>query len=101
MKGTILTTIYFFSILWVAGQDLSIRMKDLDHVYTGIWWYASYPNQYGGDGSKSSEQAGKILIGSTVDQLVDLIRKVKADTIVPGLQEQFFKESENPLKTKQ
>ncbi len=83
-----------------SGKDQK-RMKDLDHVYTGIWWYASYPNQYGGDGSKSSNKPGKILIGSTVDQLVDLIRKVKADNIVPGLQEQFFKESENPLKTKQ
>jgi creatinine amidohydrolase len=42
-----------------------------------------------------------MMIESTVSQLVDLIKKVKADTIVPGLQEQFFKESENPLKTKQ
>jgi hypothetical protein len=30
-----------------------------------------------------------------------MIKEVKADKAVPELQNQFFKESENPLKTKQ
>lgn len=83
-----------------SGVDLE-RMKQLDFVYTGIWWYASYPNHYGGDGSKSNAQAGELLINETVSQLVKMIQQVKADKTVPELQNQFFKEAENPLKTKQ
>lgn len=83
-----------------SGKDLE-RMKNLPFVYTGIWWYASYPNHYGGDGSKSNAEAGKLYINETVGQLVEMIKAVKADTIVPSLQNLFFDQSENPLKTKQ
>jgi len=83
-----------------SGVDLE-RMKELQHVYTGIWWYASYPNHYGGNGSKSNAKAGELLINETVSQLVKMIQQVKADKTVPELQNQFFKEAENPLKTKQ
>lgn len=87
-----------------SGQQSGVnqeRMKEMDYVYTGIWWYASYPNHYGGDGSKSKAQAGELLINETVSQLVKMIKQVKADKTVPELQNQFFKEAENPLKTKQ
>lgn len=77
------------------------RMKNLPYVYSGIWWYASYPNHYGGDGSKANAQAGELLINSTVDQLVKMIQSVKKDEVVPTLQKEFFDKSENPLKTKQ
>jgi len=83
-----------------SGVDQE-RMKELQYIYTGIWWYASYPNHYGGDGSKSNAEAGELLINETVNQLVKIIKQVKADKVVPELQNQFFKESENPLKTKQ
>jgi creatinine amidohydrolase len=83
-----------------SGVDQD-RLKHLKYVYTGIWWYASYPNHYGGDGSKSKAEAGEILINETVKQLVDMIKMVKADTVVPQLQNQYFKESQQPLKTKQ
>jgi len=87
-----------------AGQQSGVnqeRMKELEYIYTGIWWYASYPNHYGGDGSKSTAQAGELMINETVNQLVKMIKQVKADKTVPELQNQFFKEAENPLKTKQ
>lgn len=87
-----------------SGQQSGVdqkRMKHLEYVYTGIWWYASFPNHYGGDGAKANAEAGELLINETVDQLVKMIRQVKADDVVPELQEQFFNESQNPLKTKQ
>ena len=87
-----------------AGQQSGVdqeRMKELQYIYSGIWWYASFPNHYGGDGSKSNAQAGELLINETVSQLVKMVKQVKADKIVPELQNQFFKEAENPLKTKQ
>jgi creatinine amidohydrolase len=83
-----------------SGVDQE-RLKHLNYMYTGIWWYASFPNHYGGYGSKANAEAGELLINDTVGQLVKMIRQVKADDTVPALQEQFFNESENPLKTKQ
>jgi creatinine amidohydrolase len=87
-----------------AGQQSGIdqdRLKHLSNVYTGIWWYAKYPNHYSGDGTKANAQAGELLIISTVDQLVKMIQAVKKDEVTPALQKQFFDESEKPLKTKQ
>jgi creatinine amidohydrolase len=83
-----------------SGVDQE-RLINLSNVYTGIWWYAKYPNHYGGDGTKANAEAGELLINSTVDQLVKLIQAVKKDEVTPALQKQFFDESENPLKTKQ
>lgn len=87
-----------------AGQQSGIdqdRLKNLHNVYTGIWWYAKFPNHYGGDGSKANAKAGELLINSTVDQLVKVIQAVKKDEMVPILQKEFYDESDNPLKTKQ
>ncbi|MDP3913934.1 MAG: creatininase family protein [Bacteroidota bacterium] len=87
-----------------AGQQSGIdqdRLKNLSNVYTGIWWYAKYPNHYSGDGTKANAQAGELLISSTVEQLVKMIQAVKKDEVTPALQKQFFDESEKPLKTKQ
>lgn len=83
-----------------SGVDLD-RLSNLPHVYSGIWWYAQYPNHYSGDGSKANAEAGEMILSSVVDQFVDVIRNIKDDKNVPELQEQFFREAENPLKTEQ
>lgn len=83
-----------------SGKDLD-RLNNLNHVFTGIWWYAQYPNHYSGDGLKANKEAGELILNSVVDQFVNTIKEIKEDINVPELQEQFFKESENPLKTKQ
>ncbi|WP_319480875.1 creatininase family protein [uncultured Draconibacterium sp.] len=83
-----------------SGVDKD-RMNKLKYVYTGIWWYASFPNHYGGEAWDANAEAGELWINNTVDQLVEMIQLVKADTVVPALQEQFFKEAADPLKTKQ
>jgi creatinine amidohydrolase len=83
-----------------SGVDLE-RLKHLPHVYTGIWWYARYPNHYSGDGSKANAEAGKLILDQVVDQFVETIRKIKADQAVPELQKKFYDEADQPLKTKQ
>ena len=83
-----------------SGVDLE-RMKNLPYVFSKIWWYASYPNHYSGDGTKANAQAGELILNSVVEQFVKVIKNIKADKNVPELQEQFFKEAESPLNTKQ
>jgi len=83
-----------------SGEDLA-RLKHIPTNYTGIFWYAQYPNHYAGDGSYAKPELGELLINAKVDQLVDLIKILKKDDTILSLQKQFYNESKNPLKTKQ
>lgn len=83
-----------------SGVDLD-RLKNLPNVYSGIWWYARYPNHYSGDGTRANAQAEELILNSVVEQFVKGIQNIKADKNVPELQNQFFKEADNPLDTKQ
>ena len=77
------------------------RLAEIPYQYTGIWWYAQYPNHYAGDATKSSADLGKLIVGSEADQLVQLIKKLKYSNKIEELQNQFYKDSGNPLQTKQ
>jgi creatinine amidohydrolase len=59
-------------------------------VYTGIWWYASYPNHYAGEGDKATRELGELLTEARLTQLVNALRAVKADTQGPAMQKEFF-----------
>ena len=83
-----------------SGQDLA-RLKHIPTDFTGIFWYAQYPNHYAGDGSYAKPELGELLINSRVDQLVDLIKILKTDDTILNLQNRFYNESKKPLKTKQ
>ena len=41
-----------------SGADLG-RQKLPENVYTGIWWYARFPNHYSGDGSLATREFGQ------------------------------------------
>jgi creatinine amidohydrolase len=69
--------------------------------YTGIWWYASFPNHYAGDGSEPNKSIGEKNLESRAEQLAELIKYLKSDDSATELQNRFYKEAENPLKTEQ
>jgi len=83
-----------------SGRDLA-RLKHIPTNYTGIFWYAQFPNHYAGDGSYAKPELGELLINSQAEQLVGLIKILKKDDTILKLQKRFYKESKNPLKTKQ
>jgi len=83
-----------------SGEDLK-RLESLKGVYTGIWWYASFPNHYAGEGKYGSREIGEKELNHQAEQLVNVIREVKADKTALELQKQFYDESAQPLKTKQ
>ena len=83
-----------------SGADQK-RLAHLRYAYTGIWWYAQYPNHYAGDGSPAAPELGKLLLEAEAGQLVELIRAVKKDASIQDLQDRFYREAENPIKTKQ
>ena len=83
-----------------SGEDLA-RLKHIPFKYTGIFWYAQYPNHYAGDGSYAKPELGELLINSRAEQLAELIKILKTDDTILDLQNRFYKESRNPLETKQ
>jgi creatinine amidohydrolase len=83
-----------------SGEDQK-RLEHLPFSYTGIWWYARFPNHYAGDGTNANAELGELIINSRVSQLVELLRVVKADDRILELQNRFFDESDDPFKTPQ
>ena len=77
------------------------RLADVPFQYSGIWWYAQYPNHYAGDATKSSVELGKVVVESQAEQLAELIKTLKSSNKIETLQNQFYKDSANPLNTKQ
>jgi creatinine amidohydrolase len=83
-----------------SGADQK-RVKLPETVYTGIWWYARFPNHYAGEGSAATKQEGEADLQSWVSTVVTAIRAVKADDESLKLQNEFYKKSADPLDTTQ
>lgn len=83
-----------------SGEDQQ-RLSNLSDIFTSLWWYASFPNHYAGDAISANAELGNFLADEKVKQLSRAILKIKADTSLKKLQEQFYRESQNPLNTKQ
>lgn len=69
-------------------------------LYTGIWWYARFPNHYSGDGSAATRELGEYRMRAWIDALVKAVRAVKADQTSLPLQNEFYEKSKHPLETK-
>lgn len=82
-----------------SGED-HLSLNGLKQSYTGIWWYASFPDHYAGDAGPANAKLGKLLLQKKTAQLVEMIREVKLDKTVLELQNKFFEDAEHPLKKK-
>jgi creatinine amidohydrolase len=62
----------------------------LPELYTGIWWYAGYPNHYAGDGSVATKELGQLVTEQRIASIVKALKTIKADTKTPALQKEYF-----------
>ena len=83
-----------------SGADQG-RVRLPDGVYTGIWWYARFPNHYAGEGAVASRELGEFEAKTWINGIVQAIRAVKADQESLRLQNQFYEQSRHPLDTRQ
>ena len=83
-----------------SGADRK-RLNLPEDVYTGIWWYARFPDHYSGDGSVARKELGEWNMKNWVDAIVEAIRSAKADNESLRLQNEFYEKSKHPLNTKQ
>ena len=83
-----------------SGADQA-RQKLPEGLYTGIWWYARFPEHYSGDGSVATKELGEWNVTGFIDYIDECIRAVKADDVSLKLQNEFYEKSKHPLDTKQ
>lgn len=79
-----------------SGLDRD-RLKALPYGYTGIWWYASYPNHFASDVAEPNKKLGELLIEKDARQLAELVKYLKANNTIEELQNEFNKRAANPL----
>ena len=83
-----------------SGADQN-RLNLPENVYTGIWWYAKFPNHYSGEGSAATKELGEFDQKEWSRQIAEAIKAVKADQQALKLQNEFFEKTQHPLDTKQ
>lgn len=83
-----------------SGADQK-RVNLPEFLYTGIWWYARFPEHYSGDGSVATKELGEWNVQGWISTIVEAIRAVKADDASLKIQNEFYEKSKHPLDTKQ
>ena len=81
-----------------SGADQK-RVSLPDDVYTGIWWYARFPNHYSGEGALATKELGTFAMNAWIAAIDEAIRAVKADEESLKLQNEFYEKSKHPLDT--
>ena len=82
-----------------SGADEK-RLNLPETVYTGIWWYARFPNHYSGDGSVARKELGEWNMKNWIELTVEAIRAAKTDDASLKIQNEFYEKSKHPLDTR-
>jgi creatinine amidohydrolase len=82
-----------------SGADQK-RVELPDFLYTGIWWYARFPNHYSGAGAVATKELGEWNMTGWIATVVEAIQKVKADDASLKIQNEFYEKSKHPLDTR-
>lgn len=79
-----------------SGSDQK-RLAEMPYGFTGIHWYARFPNHFAGDIVRVDPKLGELLIEKDAVQLAALIRHLKNNDTVEQLQKEFYDRAENPM----
>jgi creatinine amidohydrolase len=66
------------------------RLAHVPGAYSGIWWYANYPDHYAGDAATATMEKGEKLRELQVNALAKFIKAVKEDAVTAELEREFF-----------
>ena len=79
-----------------SGADQH-RLHLPDTLYTGIYWYASYPNHYAGNAAAANKALGKFDMETWTGQIVTALKAVKADDASLKLQAEYYEKATHPM----
>jgi creatinine amidohydrolase len=71
------------------------KRLEVPDLYTPIWWYASYPNHYAGEGAKATTEFGKFVADHEITTFIKALRTVKQDAQALKLQNEFYDRVDN------
>lgn len=74
------------------------RLNHFKNISTPVDWYAGYPNHYSGQGFNGSAELGEFQLDLYGKLVAEALKQIKADTVVPALQDKFYKDSAKPAK---
>ena len=83
-----------------SGADQN-RLELPEGVYTGIWWFAKFPNHYQGDAAGATAARGDAATRASAARIANAIRAIKRDENGPKLQKEFFEKAAKPTATRQ
>ena len=83
-----------------SGADLN-RLDLPEGIYTGIWWYAKFPQHYAGDGAPATEALGEFDMKAWSNGVANALRAIKSDGNSLRLQKEFYEKAEHPIATPQ
>src|ERR1700686_838457 len=61
-----------------SGADQK-RQNLPEDLYTGIWWYARFPNHYSGEGALANKELGEFEMNAWINAIAEAIRAARAD----------------------
>jgi creatinine amidohydrolase len=76
-----------------SGADQ--KRLNIPGLYTPIWWYASFPNHYAGEGDKATSEFGKFITDHEIALFIKALKEVKADNTTIKLQNEFYDRVDN------
>jgi creatinine amidohydrolase len=82
-----------------SGADQK-RVNLPNDVYTGIWWYARFPNHYSGEGALATKELGEFEMNAWINAIAAAIRAAQADDQSLRLQNEFYEKSKHPLDSR-
>lgn len=71
------------------------RSKHLGRLRTGYSWYSDYPNHQVGTAIRATKEKGDKMMEIYVNRLVEDIKKIKADDVIPALRNEFHTRKNN------
>jgi len=83
-----------------SGEDRN-RLDLPEGIYTGIWWYAKFPDHYAGNGAPANKELGAFDMKAWSDGVANALRAIKTDQNSLKLQNEFFEKAQHPLDTSQ
>lgn len=83
-----------------SGEDQK-RLSHFRNISTPLDWYAGYPHHYSGQGFNGSKELGELQLRLHSKLVAEALKQIKGDTVVPALQEKFYKDSADPAGAKQ
>jgi creatinine amidohydrolase len=84
-----------------SGVDQNRQTGLPPYVYTGIWWYAKFPDHFSGDPAASNRELGAFDMNTWSEQIAAAVKAIKADDASLKIQNEYFEKIKHPLDTKQ